>query len=423
MTRAGSIRAVALLLLATTTGASAAPLVYAEYVVASGSPDNDPGLGQGISIAVPTNSGSVSLALTIPPENLPLDTPGTYRIAIRARDAEDRWTTMTRTFHVPAPLPDLPRQGDLTHVEAFVTTTSIPNLPPSYVATSLLAPPVTPSSNGVFATSFTPAQLSALNPGIYRLGVRACDEHGLWTTVSARTFAIPGATAPQFYYPRWRLRDGSGNVLQSGSFSSSPLELFPAEFELARPVEGTGTRLFEVALEDFQGAPGVSRVEEFAVVSHADYWRESYFTNPSARANPAVSGPLADPNGDGVNNLTAFVLGIDPERPAPPLLHALSGPPGSPKASLRLPREIPPGSSVRLLGNTELDTTFPTASEITPPLSAVAAATFTGQLALDSATGLSTWWLTPPAETDWDEQGFFCLKVHFDGPWPYDEPP
>lgn len=44
-------------------------------------------------------------------------------------------------------------------------------------------------------------------------------------------------------------------------------------------------------------------------------WQKVYFT-PDQLANPAISGPMADPNGDGVKNVMAYALVLNPWQPA-----------------------------------------------------------------------------------------------------------
>jgi hypothetical protein len=47
-----------------------------------------------------------------------------------------------------------------------------------------------------------------------------------------------------------------------------------------------------------------------------DRWRAEAFPAPEDRANPAISGPLAEPHGDGVPNLLRYALGLRLDQPA-----------------------------------------------------------------------------------------------------------
>ena len=399
----------------------AAPIVYAEYVISSGSPDNDPGLGQGTEITIAENTGAASLALTLPAEALPLENPGTYLLSIRLRDAGNLWTTHTRTFQIPAPRPALPEPAAITHVETFIAPANPPNMPAEGQTVSLLNPPGLPAGDGIYTHVFSPESLSSLPPGVYRTGVRARTAGGLWTTVLGRTFAIPGNTEPQFYYPRWRVRNQDGQIIQSGALAENPLVSFPANFDATLPVGGAapGTHSVEISLEDAQGTPGALESRSFQVMSHADFWRETYFTDPARRADPAISGPLADANGDGIPNLLAYLLGLDPETAAPPVLRTMAGPPGSPRAELRVPWEIPPGGTLRVLASPDLSSPFVPATEITAPRAISHAAPFSGTLPANIQAGHPSVFINPPSGIPWDNHGFFRLETEFTGEWPY----
>jgi hypothetical protein len=397
-----------------------APLIYAEYVISSGNPDNDPGLGNGTEIALAANAGAAVLSVSIPPAVLSSRIPGTYLLSVRIKDSDDNWTTMARTFQVAAPVPALPESGPLSHVEAYVSAAEVPNDLDPGQATPLLLPPASPAPDGQYSRVFSPSDISALAPGVYRLAARARSVDGLWSTPIARTFIIPGATAPQFYYARWRVRNTNGNIVQSGAFSNEPLTSFPKQYASNLPVSGAspGLHTLEVSLEDFLGAPGLVVAEDFQVVTHDTFWDEMYFTDPLTRSNPNVSGPSADPNGDGVTNAMAYVLGLDPERSHDALLRSLPGPLGSPKAKLNLPHELPVGGSVRVEGSIDLASGFSGITEISPPLNLATNPVFSSILEPHVSSGSPELYITPPMGVAWDDRGFFRLKVEYSGDWP-----
>ena len=398
----------------------AAPIVYAEWVIADASTMVAPGLGSGHPIPVGANSGVESLALSIPPGELPMGVPGTYRISIRVRDQEEQWTTLSRTFQIASPLPALPESPVLDSVEAFVTGAGIPNDPGTGAGQALSMPLGAGGVSGSFSHHVPAGEFATLPPGTYRLGVRARSGDGYWTSTISRTFSIQGNTEPQFFYPRWRVRDPDGTILHSGSFTSTPLESLPQSFAARLPVGGggVGNHTLEVALEDYIGTPSVLESRNFEVVGHADYWQSQHFTNPSDRANPAVSGPSADPNGDGIPNLLAYLLGIDPEGPTPPRLRVIGGPADGPRAEVILPGELPPGGILRILGGTELDS-FPSLVELRAPMEISAAAGF--QTALGSTYLLpgQVLQVAPPPAAAWEERGFFRLEGELQDHWPY----
>jgi hypothetical protein len=60
-----------------------------------------------------------------------------------------------------------------------------------------------------------------------------------------------------------------------------------------------------------------------------DQWRGLWFADSADRANPAISGPAADPSGSGVTNLMRYALGAGPYEPVAHLLPQLVAAPGS----------------------------------------------------------------------------------------------
>ncbi len=398
-----------------------APIVYAEYVISTGNPDNDPGLGNGTEISLAGNVNSATLSVSIPPSALSLDVPGSYLLSVRIKDSSNLWTTLTRTFQVSAPLPVLPEQGALTHVEAYVSAAEIPNDVETGLGISVLSPPTAPQPSGHYSRVFLPSDLEGLAPGIYRLAMRARSADGLWSAPVSRTFAILARTEPQFYYPRWRMKNSQGTILQSGALSEAPLETFPRHFAARIPLTGMlpGNHTLEVSLEDLLGAPARVVDSDFEVVTHRTLWDEIYFKDPVIRSNPSLSGPSADPNGDGVTNAMAFVLGLDPEQSHDWVLRALQGAVGSPRAKIKLPQELPPGAVVRIKGNSELSSSLSIVTEILPPLNISTIPTFSSNLQNDVQGNPLALFLTPPTGGVWDTRGFFGLEIEYSGQWPW----
>ena len=62
-------------------------------------------------------------------------------------------------------------------------------------------------------------------------------------------------------------------------------------------------------------------------------WQTAYFT-PAQIADPTVSGPKADPDGDGVPNLLEFAFNLDPTFPEPVVMTAGTGLRGLPLVQL-----------------------------------------------------------------------------------------
>ncbi|MES2660977.1 MAG: cellulase family glycosylhydrolase [Verrucomicrobiota bacterium] len=58
-----------------------------------------------------------------------------------------------------------------------------------------------------------------------------------------------------------------------------------------------------------------STFTDLTILAGISAWNDAWFT-PAQRASQAISGPLADANGDGVNNLLAYAAGLSPWTPA-----------------------------------------------------------------------------------------------------------
>jgi hypothetical protein len=75
---------------------------------------------------------------------------------------------------------------------------------------------------------------------------------------------------------------------------------------------GAGTvtvRAAQAGNDIFAAAPVVDRA--FSVTANLALWADGHFT-PTEIADPDVSGPLTDPDGDGLSNLVEYALGLDP---------------------------------------------------------------------------------------------------------------
>lgn len=107
----------------------------------------------------------------------------------------------------------------------------------------------------------------------------------------------------------------------------------------------------EMYLLDNEGQPQNEIEDTFTVVTHRDLWDAIYFTDPGDRANELISGPFADPNNDGIPNLLAFTLGLDPLSDAACTLDLvqLDGEPHLSPLS-QIPTVMPPGVDLSLRG-------------------------------------------------------------------------
>ena len=110
-------------------------------------------------------------------------------------------------------------------------------------------------------------------------------------TISAATFSTSAFTDASGNYSlpvfsaNWTVQPNSGSLLSLGFQSVAP--------QIAFVNTGTVTLNFVATAASFTG------------------WGSEYFT-PTELQNSAISGPLADPDGDGVNNLLEYALRLNP---------------------------------------------------------------------------------------------------------------
>lgn len=130
---------------------------------------------------------------------------------------------------------------------------------------------------------------------------------------------LPAAQSITFAPPATWPLDGPPLELTAGAGSG-----LPVGFEIvAGPATLTGNELSflaagTVVVRASQGgdtnwlpAPPVERTIAVSADYAASHWRGEHFT-PAQLADPAVSGPAADPDGDGYDNLMEYALATDP---------------------------------------------------------------------------------------------------------------
>jgi PKD repeat protein len=92
-------------------------------------------------------------------------------------------------------------------------------------------------------------------------------------------------------------------TFEDGDFSTqpNPTKVFPAP----------GTYRARLTVTDTNGNTAMGSVA-VNVTTTFDLWRPAKFT-ATELANPAISGPQADPDQDGVNNLFEYAFGLEPK--------------------------------------------------------------------------------------------------------------
>ncbi len=166
----------------------------------------------------------------------------------------------------------------------------------------------------------------------------------------------PALTAALIARIRYNIYDPDDNLVEQGQiFSVDSLVPFPSEIE---DIVETHNLMFdpdpyrfEIYLLDNEGQPKNEIEDTFTVVTHRDLWDAIYSTDSGDRSNELISGPFADPNNDGIPNLLAFVLGLDPLSDAACTLDLvqLDGEPHLSPLS-QIPTVMPPGVDLSLRG-------------------------------------------------------------------------
>jgi hypothetical protein len=116
------------------------------------------------------------------------------------------------------------------------------------------------------------------------------------------------------------LRDASGNVIHRFTYDDAwhtatdgggPSLVVVDDM---KPVADWNTAAQWSTSNVMHGTPGRG---ETVPTTQYPTWQSLYFTEAEI-ANPDISGPGADPNGDGTTNLLKYAFGLDPRKPNPP---------------------------------------------------------------------------------------------------------
>lgn len=413
------MKALLLALLACPSLCSAS-LVYAEYVITQGTPDNDPGLGNGVEIPLPPSGDGMGLQFTVPPAMVATLTPGVYHLAVRARDDAGLWcTTLSRTFFVPAaPTDPAPIDSPVDQLELFFGALDGDNDSGSGNGTPVdLGNPVNLTN---INHQFSGAEIAALPPGLYRLAVRARNEAGLWSPALSRTVKLTEIPTPESFEVRYRIEGTGGS--QTGELSNGPVVEFSESYAITHSLQNLPPGPYEYHAEIITGFGQVagSASSPFELVSHVDYWDQIYFTDPSDRSDPEIAGPDADPNRDGVSNEESFILGLDPEANMLDAYGARRGRNGRGVAFATLPSALPPGASILVEGSPDLETEFIEHATISAPLDVVTATDISSSLATNPFNfAYQDLELTSDIDPSWTKRGFYQFTFDYSGAWPY----
>ena len=332
-------------------------LVKGEYTISSMDGSLLPGgLGSGTMLLLPDpENGARMLAAMISPEDIAALAAGIYKFTVRFQDNQGDWSIpQTRSFAIPD-LDDVYGTDDeIVRGEYFIVADGETlTMPPLGSGTPFALP--APVNGEINLITVIPG--SAFPPngnGIYHVGVRFQSDID-WSVTYTRATMLPEPefTAALAARIRYNIYDPSDNLIEQGEmFGTDSVVNFPSEIEdiveTHNLMVDPDPYKLEMYLLDNEGQAASEIDGTFRVVTHRDYWDAIYFTDPADRQDPLISGPLADPNHDGVPNLLAFVLGLDPLMEACTLdFVQLNGQPNLTPLS-QIPTVMPPGVTLSL---------------------------------------------------------------------------
>jgi hypothetical protein len=274
--------------------ADSAVLARGEYFL-----NEDPGEGMGVAITT-EEAADYSAPLTLAPGILNTLPSGVNLMGVRFRDTNGDWgETAFRLLD-----PDMADDAMLSKGEYFIN-----NDPGLGLATAI-------SLTG--EVSLSPEFLQTLPTGMNLLGVRFQDSEGEWSRSSFRLFDNISDEAHDLSEVSWKLVKG-GTILKSGTLlpnRGNRLDLIVRERTLN--ISEGDLLVLELQAFDSKGNGGSKFHKHITVGSmHLDFLNQ-YFTTEE-QANAAISGDLADPDGDGLANLLEEALGLNPRKGSPPV--------------------------------------------------------------------------------------------------------
>jgi hypothetical protein len=286
----------------------------------------------------------------------------TYRVRVRHKDTSGNWSH----WSAPAQFAATAARLDLIHYWNFNTSLATPNQTRGGASLSVtgqtefgtgnsfaasnarnsdvagshlrLNNPLTPASQLQFATPTTGFENIILQYETRRSGQGAGTQHVSYTLdgtsyINFTTFTIPDGTP----------------VVQILDFTTLPAANDNPNFGIRVTFsQGSG------------GTAGNNRFDNLTVEGNAlpptafEAWRSAQFTNPSALANESISGPNANPAGDGVVNLIRYAHGVGAYEEVTPMLPELIKVGGGFVYRIRYDPSIP-GISWRVVASSDLE--------------------------------------------------------------------
>lgn len=263
----------------------------------------------------------------------------TYRVRVRHQDNTGRWSNWSAPLQFTASQPPAPA---LVHYWNFNEA-------------QYLVPNQTAGGAGISSTVSGGAaviQHDAQDQGFTALNARNGDIVGSHLRVNNPLGATLTLTLPTsgyrdivVKYETRRSGQGAGNQLVSYTTDGSSFLPFTTlqppdgdpvvmnlDFRALAAVNDNPHFAIRIAFQQGSGGTaGNNRFDNLTVEGTEippqpgtfAYWRAQSFPNPADRANAAISGPEANPSGDGVRNILRYAFGVGPYDPVTPSMPAL----------------------------------------------------------------------------------------------------
>jgi hypothetical protein len=264
----------------------------------------------------------------------------TYRVRVRHQDSSGRWSHWSSPAQFTATEPP---PGELLHYWNFNPTGFLAAT--STIGGAQISPTV---SNGAEVIRH-----DSQDQGFAGLNARNGDPVGAHMRVNnplgaTLTFTIPTPGHEDIVVKYETRRSGSGAGTQAVSYTLDGSTFLPFATLLPpdgdptvqildfRPISGADNNpLFAIRIAFEQGSGGTAgnnRFDNFTVEGDEielqpgtyAYWRSEQFPNPADHADDNISGPDANPSGDGIANIIRYGLGVGPFEPVHHLLPVLT---------------------------------------------------------------------------------------------------
>lgn len=284
---------------------TATTLAELEYFI-----DADPGAGAGTAVTIPSGNTTLLKAFSIPAATLSLTPEGVHTLNVRYRDGKGVWSAPSTTLFVKAA-----EDFGVTSLVAAETFFDADPGQGSGEAHPIAGSPATQS--GVIPISSAVTQ--ALSTGVHTLNIRYLDSKGSWSAPTTTLVVKTSETGAMLRLVRmeWEWWSGSDSAVRQ---AGAPVLLTPALAAGEAQIYIPGNQLTAgqtVTVRSWwvaeDGTTGIPSQKSYVIEAHATAWNQFYFT-PAEISNSEISGPTADPDGDGASNLLELALGSNPQQ-------------------------------------------------------------------------------------------------------------